>query len=392
MPPLRPEETMRRLLPLIVAAVAAGVLAPVALALRFTDASYFVPTGVVGQPFRHEFHGEGGCGPGLPYQYRILSGELPPGLSLSKDGVVSGTPTQAGTWKVWIELSDQDPPTASWCLPKKAERQFTFDVLPALSIQQQSLAPTIVGRPYSVQLTAEGGGGQLWSLASGALPPGITLSETGLLSGVPTQVGDFQFVVRVTDGNIRTDTETLVLRVVEELRATAGPVPPAEVGIPLTKPLKLLATGGTAPYAWGVAEGTALPAGLALNPQTGEITGTPAAAGSFLLSLTVADQNGFTASVQVAFPIRAKLAVKTTRLPAAKRGQAYRARLRTLGGVAPVRWKVIEGRLPVGLRLNRLTGEIVGTPRRAGAFELTLEGRDRLGATVQVTLSLVVRA
>ncbi len=383
---------MRRFLPILaLAAVAAGVLAPAAAALRFTDDSYFIPTGVVGTPFRHQFKGEGGCGPGLPYQYRILSGELPPGLTLSKDGIVSGTPTQAGTWRAWIELSDQDPPTAPWCIPAKAQRLFTFDVLPALSIQQQSLAPTIVGRPYSFQLTAEGGGGQFWSLASGTLPPGITLSETGLLSGTPTQVGDFQFVVRVTDGNIRVDTETLVLRVVEELKAAAGPVPLAEVGIPL-RPLKLTATGGTGPYTWAAAEGTTLPAGLALNPQTGEITGTPAAAGSFLLSFTVSDQNGFTASVQVSLQVKAALTVKTRKLPAAKRGRAYRARLRAIGGVTPVRWRVVEGRFPPGLRLNRLTGDITGIPRRAGAFQLTFQGRDRLGATVSVQITLTVRA
>ena len=332
---------MRRFLPILaVAVVSAGILAPIAAALRFTDASYFIPTGVVGQPFRHEFHGDGGCGPALPYQYRILSGELPPGLSLSKDGVVSGTPTQAGSWSVWIELSDEDPPSQSWCTPAKAQRQFTFNVLPALSIQQQSLQPTIVGRPYSFQLTAEGGGGQFWSLASGTLPPGITLSQSGLLSGVPTQVGDFQFVVKVTDGSIRVDTETLVLRVVEELRATAGAVPLAEVGIALKQPLKLVATGGTGPYTWASAPGATLPAGLVLSPQTGEVTGTPEAAGAFLLSFTVTDGNGFTAGVQITLDVKAKLAVKTKRLRAAKRGRAYRTPIRIAGGVAPVKWRI----------------------------------------------------
>jgi hypothetical protein len=384
---------MRRFLPILAgAAVAAGILAPVAAALRFTDDSYLVPTGVVGQPFRHVFHGEGGCGPGLPYQYRILSGELPPGLTLSKDGVISGTPTQAGTYSFWVELSDEDPPSAGWCTPAKAQRQFSIDVMPALRIQQQSLRPTIKDRPYSFQLTAEGGGGQFWSIASGTLPPGIALSKDGLLAGTPTQVGDFQFVVKVTDGNIRVDTETLVLRVVEELRATAGPPPLAEVGIPLRQPLRLVATGGTPAYTWALAPGSALPPGLSLNPQTGEITGTPAAAGSFLVSLTVSDQNGFTASLQVPFSVKAKLVAKTKRLAAARQGQAYRARLLSAGGVAPVRWRVVSGRFPLGVRLNRLTGEIVGIPRRAGAFEIAFEGRDRLGATVQVTLVLLVRA
>lgn len=383
---------MRRFLPLVfLAALAAGILAPSAAALRFTDDSYLVPTGVVGKPYRHELHGDGGCGPALPYQYRILSGELPPGLTLSKAGIISGTPTLAGTWSAWIELSDEDPPSQSWCTPAKAQRLFTFQVMPALSIQQQSLAPTIVGRPYSFQLTAEGGGGQFWSLASGTLPPGITLSASGLLSGVPTQTGDFQFVVKVTDGSIRVDTETLVLRVVEELKAPPATAPLAEVGLALRQPLKLTATGGTPPYTWALAQGTALPAGLTLNAQTGEVTGTPAAAGSFPLSFTVSDANGFSATVQITLSVKAKLAVKSKRLRAAKVGRTYRAPIRAAGGVAPVRWRIVNGRLPRGVRLNRLTGELVGIPRQAGRFQVTVEARDRLGAVAQAAIVLTVR-
>ena len=152
----------------------------------------------------------------------ILSGGLPPGLSLSKSGLISGTPTVAGNWSFWVELSDEDPPSAAWCVPEKSQRAFTIDVMPGLFIQQQSLAPTIRGVPYGFQLTAAGGGTQTWSIASGQLPPGITLASSGALSGTPTQTGAFTFVVKVTDGTVRSDTETLTLRVVDPLSVT-GP-------------------------------------------------------------------------------------------------------------------------------------------------------------------------
>lgn len=97
--------------------------------MRYTDASYDIPVGHVGEPYSHQFAGEGGCGPALPYQWRILQGEMPPGLSLNgATGLVSGTPTQVGSWAVWIELSDQDPPTADWCRPAKSEREFVFPI------------------------------------------------------------------------------------------------------------------------------------------------------------------------------------------------------------------------------------------------------------------------
>ena len=106
------------------------VIVPSAAAIRFTDDSYVIPAGVVGSPYSHQFNGDGGCGPALPYQFRILSGALPPGLSLASSGLVSGTPRQAGSWSFWLELSDEDPPSAAWCTPRKSERNFTIEVAP----------------------------------------------------------------------------------------------------------------------------------------------------------------------------------------------------------------------------------------------------------------------
>ena len=91
----------------IVAALAA-IVVPRALALAFTDASYNIPTGVVGQPFSHQFDGMGGCGPGLPYQFRVINGSLPTGLVLEKNGLLHGTPTTAGDASFWVELSDEN--------------------------------------------------------------------------------------------------------------------------------------------------------------------------------------------------------------------------------------------------------------------------------------------
>jgi hypothetical protein len=378
-------------------AFVAAILVSSAAALRFSDDSFNVPIGVVGQPYKHQFNGAGGCGPdpnvpgsGLPYQFSILSGGLPPGLSLSKSGLISGTPTVAGNWSFWVELSDEDPPSAAWCVPEKSQRAFTIDVMPGLFIQQQSLAPTIRGVPYGFQLTAAGGGTQTWSIASGQLPPGITLASSGALSGTPIQTGDFTFVVKVTDGTIRSDTETLTLRVVDELKATApAQVPPAEASRPLKEPLRLTASGGTAPYTWALAQGITLPDGLTLDPAQGFISGTPTVAGKFPLTLSVSDANRFSASTQVTLDIKAKLAITAKRLSAAKVGRLYSARVPTRGGVAPVKW-TIRGKLPLGVRFNTKTGAFVGTPRKAGVFRATVQVKDSLGALSKQTFIITV--
>jgi hypothetical protein len=463
---------------LIVAAVVALVAAPVAFALRFTDDSYLTEQGVVGQPYTHWFKGDGGCGPALPYQFRILAGSLPPGLSLAKDGLVSGTPTQGGSWSFWVELSDEDPPSASWCTPKKSEREFTITivggsappplppltittssaptaavgvaysfgltadgggaqswsviggafppglslkssgaitgtptaagdftftvqvkdgtrssskqltitVLPTLTIITSSAPPGTVDVPYSFVLTANGGGAQSWSIIAGTLPPGLTLTSTGAVRGTPTAAGEFTFTVRVQDGQ-RASSKQLTIAVRKPLVIAAPTVPKAEVGVEL-KPLRLVATGGTGTYTWRLERGAA--PGLSFDPETAELAGTPSASGWFTLKLSATDSEGRSATLDLIVTIRPALAIRTKQLRAARVGRFYSATLAKRGGVGPVTWKVVAGRFPVGIRLDRATGAIAGIPLQAGTFELTFENRDALGVTQHVTLELRV--
>ena len=143
-----------------VLALVALVVVPSALAIRFTDDSFQVPKAAVGSYYTHEFRGEGGCGPALPYQFRILSGGLPPGLTLAPDGFVSGVPTRGGNFSFWLELSDQDPPSATWCVPKRSERLFTIDVGPRGSVPGVQVGPRVPGNQRNTGSggTVSGGG------------------------------------------------------------------------------------------------------------------------------------------------------------------------------------------------------------------------------------------
>jgi len=201
-----------------IAAATALVFASGAWALRFTDESYATPVGTVGSAYSFAFGGAGGCGPALPYQYSVISGSLPPGLALASTGLVSGTPTQAGSWSFWVDLSDQNPPSADWCRPSDAQREFTITIngvggggpgplpapAPSLSITTASLPTASVGSPYSLTLAASGGSGtKSWTLGAGSLPAGLSLASNGVLSGTPTtsQVGTYaNIVISVSDG------------------------------------------------------------------------------------------------------------------------------------------------------------------------------------------------
>jgi len=372
------------------------VVVPAALALRFTDDSYTMPAGVVGQSYSKQFNGAGGCGPALPYQYTLIGGKLPPGLSLSFGGAITGVPTQAGTFSFWVNLSDQNPPTADWCRPSQAQREFTIEVtggapVTPLSIVQSALAPkaTVLGQPYSFQFTAQGGGTQTWTVESGALPGGLTLSSSGVLSGTPATSGDFSFTVRVSDGS-RSATRSFTLSVVAALKIAAEAVPAGEVARPFK--LELAAAGGKGPYAWTVASGSALPSGLSIDGGTGIVSGVPAVAGTFPVKVTVTDALGFTDTIDVKLDLAAKLVLVKKALPSAKAGHAFRARLLAQGGVAPQTWKLVRGSLPAGIHLSKRTGELTGSARRAGTSTIDVQVTDALGGVSHARFVLKVRA
>jgi len=380
---------------LLFASLVALVVTPVALALRFTDASYNVPVGETGKQYHHKFDGAAGCGPALPYQFRVLSGSLPPGLVLDKDGTVHGIPTSTGDYLVYVELSDEDPPSQSWCRPSKAQRDFTFHIIQGLLINEKAsnaLGVAALNTPFSKQLTTTGAGSSplTWTVATGSLPTGLSLNNgTGLISGTPTATGDWTFQIKVTDGT-RSDIQTYTLSVVQPLAVTSPPQRGAEVGVPVS--VQPSATGGRPPYTWTAAN---LAAGLAINPTTGAITGTPTAPSNGAAKVTITDSIGLAQTFDVNVAVAPRVAVVKSTLPTGKVGRAYRARVASTGGVAPRGWTILTVRpvtLPLGITFNKRTGQFSGTPRKAGTWRLRLQVTDGLRVKSSLPFILKVKA
>jgi hypothetical protein len=171
---------------------------------------------------------------------------------------------------------------------------------------------------------------------------------------------------------------------VSSLVVTTLALPSGIVATPCSQSLS--ATGGVQPYSWSLTSGN-LPPGLGLS-SAGVIFGTPTEAGSFSFTVQVSDSTSpaQTATRMLTLQIVEPLAITTTSpLPAGTVGTAYSITFTAQGGTPPYAWQSL-GSLPPGLRLNRMTGVLSGTPTKAGAFTLTIHGArlDRAGGLADV--------
>ena len=369
---------------LLLLGVLAGAYAGVARALDFDDEDPVPPPAEVGLVYSYEIGTHAGC---LPHRLEILSGELPPGLSIRRidldTHVVEGMATEPGVFNAWIGLKD--------CANSSAETLFTFTVwVRRWGIATESLAPAAVGSPYTTKLEGKGVPSTVvWEVTSGALPAGLTLAKDGTISGTPTAASSSTFTVKGTaestdpaSAGTRIDSRQFTLNVTAQLSAALSRSV-AEVGVPVRS--SLVATGGTAPYTWSPK--SVLPAGLALG-SNGSISGVPKRAGAVTLTAHVVDANGSAKDVAVRLVVRARLAIASKFLPTATAGHAYRASVKIRGGAGGLQWSVRGA--PAGLRMDAATGRLSGSPKVAGTFRFTVRVRDVLGAVSVKTFVLTV--
>ena len=213
-----------------------------------------------------------------------------------------------------------------------------------LAILTPSLPPTDrLDAGYSVQLTTMGGrpGAKIWTITAGALPPGISLSPAGLISGQATTPGSYPVTIQVADGNSPPDiaSQAYVLDVSVTPLTVQFTFPPNDgiVGQNYTA-TPLTVTGGTTPYSWTAAN---LPPGLSINTSTGQITGiptTPNPSGSSVV-VTATDAATPPESISNTSTIRigAVIQIFPPTLPSGAIGVPYSAQLTATGGIgAPV--------------------------------------------------------
>jgi hypothetical protein len=337
-----------------------------------------LPSGVVNTPYTATVTATGGRG---PYSFALLNGTLPAGLTLTSAGVISGTPTAVGSTRFNLQLTDNAGTQVS--------QTFVITIAPTpLLLTTPPLSNTVQNAPLSVQFAGSGGVPPYSFLEFGALPPGVTLSSAGLLSGTPTTAGTYPFVVYIDDaaGSSANGKYSLLVAPPGLLITPPSPLPAGQLAVPYTT--QLAATGGAgAPYIWSA---TGLPAGLTIANNSGLIAGIPQAAGSFTVAVTILDHNGLTTTQNYTLTIASsKLTFLTTALQNGAVGSSYSAGLAASGGSGIYTFTATG--LPAGLTLVP-AGTLSGTPTTAGSFTINVTATDSQGSTATASFPVTIAA
>ena len=310
------------------------------------------------------------------------------------DGLAAGSHTLTVYYNPQGEayVANGDPDTND--IPAATEISLTV-INTAPTITTTTLPEGQVGAAYSQPLTATGTTPIIWTLESGSLPDGLGLSEAGVISGTPTTDGTFTFTVKASN-DTAPDAE-------KQLSITINPIPvtgtaptitttalsDGQVGEAYSQPLTAI---GTTPITWTLESGS-LPDGLGLS-ETGVISGTPTADGTFTFTVKASNGTAPDAEKQLSITINptpvtdTAPTITTTALPDGRVGEAYSQPL-TATGTKPITWTLESGSLPDGLALSE-AGVISGTPTADGTFTFTVKAANGIAPDATRQLEITV--
>ncbi|WP_263282059.1 beta strand repeat-containing protein [Leifsonia sp. ZF2019] len=333
---------------------------------------------------------------------QLGSGNLPPGLSLgggsAGKATLSGTPTTAGSFTFSIDAVNSVDTTNSGDLTvviSPGKPTFT-----AARPEDGSLNTSY--QAYQFEANSHGGGALTYATSSGSLPPGLTLSSGGKLSGTPTELGSFTFRVRVTNSAGSTDTGDLTVKIgaVAPIWQSGAPTTTATVGVPYK--FELRASGEPAPTFSAYTDGGgAMPPGLQVQQEADGkwyLAGTPTTAGVYdhVAFWAINDAGSVYAprsgwyTITVGAPPTFTADTPEDGVVDSTYSYSFAANSNNGGNVT---YAVKSGSLPDGLGLT-LNGTLSGTPTTAGSFQFTVTATNSAGSTDSgvITVKIVAGA
>lgn len=380
--------------------IASNAVQVVQSSLRIVDEQ--LPDATVGRPYFYRLTATGEAGAST---WTVDQNELPPGLMVSTDGELRGTPTgQGGTGAraFTVTLTNDN---------RTAVKRVVFRLLPATSqveITSSSIPAIINNASAAVQYPLGAAGGSrpyVWRIAQGALPAGLNFSAEGVLggaprSGTPDGTSRVTFEVRdATGGSARRELEirlvpagALLIKTTRLPDAVTGQdYAPIEIavansdGSALAIPIRLSVTGS-------------LPPGLVSQMEFNNIytiSGRPTRAGTYTFTISVEDARGRSDSLDYTVTVY----TNRYRIIASNLSQLLRPNDTVSGSFAvepagTVTWSVVAGALPPGLSLNATSGALEGAVEdldaAIGTFTFVVEAKDEVGGSGLAPYALVV--
>ena len=319
-------------------------------------------SGTVGSSFSYSITASG-----TPTSYSASS--LPSGLSVNTStGVISGTPSSAGTFTSSISASNTAGTGSA-----------------SLRITVAKGVPTITSAPTASAITY-----------------GQTLASSTLSGGSASVAGNFAWTTPSASPNLGTSSQGVIFTpndrtnyntVTASVSVTVNPVTPlaitsdlSEVSLSLGASFSHQITGSGSPTSFG-AKG--LPTGLKVNTKTGLISGKPTRAGGFSATLQALKKGSTTATATKVFTVVQVPTFTYAATIKANLGKSFKVAPKIAGYSAPT-FSVLSGSLPPGLSLNASTTAITGKPTTAGSYLFTVRGSNSAGNTDR-SVTIVVK-
>ncbi len=315
----------------------------------------------------------------LGYQWRHDGADIPNATNTSL--VLSNLqPTSAGGYALFV---------TNW-YGSVTSSAVVLNVNTQLIISPTTLPDGTAGATYRRTNTACGGfAPYIFSVLSGALPPGLSLSTSGILSGTPTNTGTFNFTVQATNSYSVTGASNYTITILcPGISFGPGSLPDGSSGSFYVQSFTACC-GKVGPYSFTVSSGT-LPPGLTLYGYSSELSGTPTASNytSYNFTIRATDRYGCSATRDYSLSICPAIAVSPPAMPPGTDGAAYVQTLTASGGVPPHQFSISGGSLPAGVTLTT-NGFLSTTSAPCGQFYFTVKATDAINCAGYNNYTLV---
>ncbi len=347
----------------------------------FTISPSPLPAGVVGTLYNQTLTASPAVS--APFSFVVTTGALPPGLSLTSAGVLSGTPTTTGTFNFTVTVTGNGGGCST------AVRMSLTIACSTITLTPTTLPAGAAGIAYSQSLSVSPAGAYNFSLVQGNLPSGLTLHpQTGVISGLPSAIGTVSFIIKAQAGNGCSGTQAFTLQInCPVVSLNPASLPNGSTAAAYNQTLSATPAGGN--YSFSVAG--QLPPGLNLNSATGSLAGRPTANGTFNFTVTATGFGGCAGSKVYSITVGngGCPTITLADLPNGSPGQLYSNSV-TAGPSGQYNYAVTAGSLPPGLTLYGSFGLIYGYPTTAGTFNFTITATDSTNCTGSKSYSLVI--